>query len=195
MAHEPYHAIQGVYSVESEKTWHEPASVNAEGLARQHACANLANLFANLYEEGSAEYVGDPLLLDPSSGPIAARIRSELESGLNKFADHRTLLELAVVGLQAPKPVPFEDVYSLGFYVPEPLYKVGYVMAKAIATDEGPDALAGFLAQPGYRFVQHYLELPLYGRDKAHPRLGPNTVDAIQLLKSGCKLPVRRSNP
>jgi hypothetical protein len=60
---------------------------------------------------------------------------------LNNLSAHRTLLELSVVGLQAKISVPYDDVYSLGFYVPEPLYKVGYVMAKAISTDDGPQGL------------------------------------------------------
>ena len=189
MAHELYHAVQGVFAVDNDDTWLKPESPTPTGKAHQQMCANLANLFVNLYQEGSAEYVGDPQLLDPGTGPIAKKTRSDLEDGLNNLGAHRTLLELSVVGLEAPKPVPFSEVYSLGFYVPEPLYKVGYVMAKAIAVDEGPQALAAFLKQPGYRFAEHYLGLPLYGKDRAHPKLGPNTIDAITLLASGCKTP------
>ena len=83
--------------------------------------------------------------------------------------------------------MPFDDVYALGFYVPEPLYKVGYVMAKAIATDEGPQGLAAFLNQPGYSFVERYAALPRYGKDRDHPPLGPNTLQAVRMLKAGCK--------
>jgi hypothetical protein len=187
MAHELYHAVQAAYAVDKDDTWLKPESPTAQGRAHQHMCADLANLFASLYAEGSAEYVGDPLLLEPDSGPIAKKTRTELEDGLNQLGAHRTLLELSVLGLQARNPVPFDAVYSLGFYVPEPLYKLGYVMAKAIATDEGDKALAAFLNQPGYRFAQHYMQLPDYGKDRAHVKLGPNTADAINLLASGCK--------
>ena len=189
MAHELYHAVQAVYTVDSDDTWLKPESPTAEGKAHQQMCANLASLFANLYQEGSAEYVGDPLLLNADTGPIAKRTRSDLEEGLNNLGRHRTLLELSVVGLEAPHPVPFDEVYNLGFFVPEPLYKVGYVMARAIASDEGAQALAAFVNKPGYRFARHYTDLPLYGKDHAHPKLGPNTIDAIKLLESGCRAP------
>ena len=187
LAHELYHGVQAVYSVDKDDTWLKPPSPTAEGKARQQICANLANLFANLYQEGSASYVGDPMLLAGDTGPLAQKTLTEFQEGLNNLGADRTVLELSVIGLQAKKPVPYDDIYALGFYVPEPLYKVGYVMAKAIAIDEGPQGLAAFLKRPGYTFAQHYTALPRYGKDRDHPKLGPNTLDAIQLLASGCK--------
>jgi hypothetical protein len=187
LAHELYHAVQAVYTVDDDDRWLKPESTTPGGRAHQQMCANLANLFASLYQEGSASYVGDPLLLDPEAGPLARKTRTEFQDGLNNLRAHRTLLELSVIGLQAKSPVPYEDVYSLGFYLPEPLYKVGYVMAKAIFGDDGPQGLAAFLDQPGYVFARHYTQLALYGKDRAHPALGPNTVNAILLLESGCK--------
>ena len=187
LAHELYHAVQAVYTVDDDSRWLKPQSPTPGGKAHQQVCANLANVFSNLYQEGSASYVGDPLLLDPEAGPLARKTRTEFQDGLNNLGAHRTLLELSVIGLQAKDPVPFEDVYSLGFYVPEPLYKVGYVMAKAIAADDGPQGLAAFLDQPGYLFARRYTQLALYGKDRGHPALGPNTLNAIHLLESGCK--------
>ena len=188
LAHELYHAVQAVYSVDTDDRWLKPESPAEDGRAHQHMCADLANLFANLYQEGSASYVGDPMLLDPESGPLAKKTRGELQDGLDNLSTHRTLLELSVVGLQAKTAVPYDDVYALGFYVPEPLYKVGYVMAKAIAVDGGPGGLAALLDRPGYEFARRYVALPLYGKDREHPPLGPNTLDAIQRLASGCKV-------
>ena len=187
LAHELYHGVQAAYSVDKDDRWLKPQSPTADGKAHQQMCAKLANLFASLYQEGSASYVGDPLLLDAETGALAKKTRTELLDGLAILNAHLTLLELAVVGLEAKVPVPFDDVYALGFYVPEPLYKVGYIMAKAIAVDEGPQRLASFLDLPGYAFAQHYLALPLYGKDRDHPKLGPNTVEAIQILGSGCR--------
>jgi hypothetical protein len=51
-------------------------------------------------------------------------------------------------------------------------------MAKAIVEKDGPQGLAAFLKQPPYKFVLRYTQLPAYGRDKDHPKLGPNTIDA-----------------
>jgi hypothetical protein len=187
LAHELYHAVQGAYSVDSDDIWLKPESRTAKGKARQQLCVGLAGLFSNLYQEGSASYVGDTLLLDPASGPLAKKTREEMEVGLHHLSDHATLLELSVTGLEAPKPVPFEDIYALDFYVPEPLYKLGYAMAKAIATDLGPSTLTALLKEPGYRFVRRYLDLPAYGKDAQHPKLGANTIDAVETLASGCK--------
>jgi hypothetical protein len=187
LAHELYHAVQAVYSVDNDDRWLKPESATPDGRAHQQMCANLANLFANLYQEGSASYIGDPLLLDAEAGPLARKTRTEFQDGLNNGSAHRTLLELSVIGLQARIPVPYDDVYSLGFYVPEPLYTVGYVMAKAISSDDGRQGLAAFLKQPGYLFARRYTQLPLYGKDRAHPALGQNTLNAITLLESGCK--------
>jgi len=188
LAHELYHAVQAVYSVDSDDKWLKPESPTAAGRAHQQMCANLSNLFSNLYQEGTASYVGDPLLIGVETGPLARKTREEFQNSLNNLGAHVTLLELSVVGLEASKPVPYDDVYALGFYVPEPLYGVGYVMAKAIATDEGAQALAGFLKRPGYAFTQHYMMLPRYGQDREHPKLGPHTAEAVQLLASGCPL-------
>jgi len=187
LAHELYHAVQAAYSVENDDRWLKPESRTPGGRAHQQMCANLASLLANLYQEGTASYIGDPLLLDADAGPLSTKLRKEFQDGLNNLSAHRTLLELSIIGLQAKIPVPYDEVYSLGFYVPEPLYKVGYVMARAIAADDGSQGLAAFLDQPGYLFARRYMQLPLYGKDRDHPALGPNTVKALSLLESGCK--------
>jgi hypothetical protein len=189
LAHELYHAVQAAHSVEPDDVWLKPESPTPQGRAHQQMCAGLSGLLSNLYQEGSASYVGDPMLLDEASGPFAAKTRAEMRDGLKLLGNHATLLELSVVGLQAKTPVPYDDIYAIDFYIPEPLYKLGYAMAKAIALDEGPQKLATYLDQPGYRFTQHYLTLPLYGKDREHPKLGPNTIAAAELLASGCKAP------
>jgi hypothetical protein len=73
LAHELYHAVQSVYSVDKDETWLKPESATARGKAHQQMCANLANLFADLYQEGSASYVGDPMLLHDEAGPLAKK--------------------------------------------------------------------------------------------------------------------------
>ena len=64
-----------------------------------------------------------------------------MDVGLQRLSDEATLLELFVVWLEAPKPVPFDQVYALGFYVPEPIYKLGHAMTKAVLDDLGLAAL------------------------------------------------------
>jgi hypothetical protein len=192
MAHELYHAVQGALGDHSAPWWARPEAAKGRNSALAQRCATTAQLFTDLYQEGSASYVGDPLLLGGHEGPLAKKTRQEMEAGLAHVVDSSTLLELSVVGLNAAKPVPYDDVYALGFYVPETLYKLGYAMARAIAVDEGGDALAALLSQPGYQFAARYVALPQYGRDENHPRLGPNVIAAIERLRSGCPIDARR---
>ncbi len=187
MAHELYHAVQAAYTVDNDDIWLKPESPTVEGKARQQLCAGLAGLFTNLYQEGSASFLGDALQLDPAWGPLAKKMRDEMQQGLALLPAQATLLELSVTGLKAPKPVPFDQVYALGFNVPEPLYKLGYAMAKAMAADLGPAALTAQLKRPGYDFVQRYVALPKYGKDPDHPKLGENTIDAADKLATQCR--------
>ncbi len=107
--------------------------------------------------------------------------------GLTHISNSVTLLELSVAGLNATEAVPFDDVYAVGFYGHGELYTIGYVIAKSIVEDDGPEGLAAFLKLPPYKFVLRYAQLPKYGMDKDHPKLGPTTVNAADLLARECK--------
>ncbi len=189
MAHELYHAVQGAYAVQPKDWWTQQAAQSGPHAMLAKQCATNSELFEALYEEGSASYVGDLLQLKGATGPGATKLLSDFEDGLSDIDRSTTLLELSVIGLNAPQPVPYDDVYALGFYVPEILYKLGYVMSRAIAVDQGPPALTAALGHPGNAFAARYLALPLYGKDKDHPKLGPNTVAAIERLQAGCPIP------
>jgi hypothetical protein len=190
MAHELYHAVQGAYA-SSQKTWwsEKGAEEGTDGaLARQ--CSETYDLFDVLYEEGTASYVGDPFLLRDAKGRGAKKMVTEMEEGVAHLRNSVTLLELSITGLNAPDPVPFDQVYALGFYVPEIEYKLGYVMAKAIAIEHSDQAITALLQQPAYAFTDAYMRLPKYGEDDAHPKLEPNTVAAVKRLQAGCPRPV-----
>jgi hypothetical protein len=116
-------------------------------------------------------------------------MRDEMIRGLMTISHSVTLLELSIVGLAARPPVHYDKIYALGFYYPEPLYKIGYVMARAIVEHEDPQALAMFLSRPGYAFAAHYLSLPKYGQDEKHPKLDPYVVAALKRLTMGCRKP------
>jgi hypothetical protein len=59
-------------------------------------------------------------------------------------------------------------------------------MAHAITENDGPAGLGAFAKRPAAQFVRRYTELPSYGRDKAHPVLGANTLAAIEMVSRGC---------
>jgi len=187
MAHELYHAVQGALAEHPSAWWARPGALKGKHGTLARRCAETAQLFTDLYQEGSASYVGDPTLLSGEEGPLAKKTREDMVAGLSQLGNSRTLLELSVTGLEAPTPVPYEKVYALGFYMPEILYKLGYTMARAIAVDAGSAALAAFLSQPGFKFAAHYAALPKYGKDDNHPKLGPNVIAALERLKAGCR--------
>jgi hypothetical protein len=178
--HELYHAVQGAYAKERE--WKSSGGKETA----QQACTNVAQLFANLYEEGSATYVEDPSLLTQSHSAAAARISADMEEGLKHAPASATLLEMSVASLTANEPVPFDNVYEVDLLGHGVLYDIAYVMAKAIVEQDGPQGLAALLKQPPYRFVSHYTQLAAYGVDENHPPLGPNTLATVKELAGGC---------
>jgi hypothetical protein len=178
--HELYHAVQGAFE--------KDRLVTKIGFNRAKAsgCSDVLRLFGNLYEEGSAVYVEDPSALLKSHSPISLRMVEDLSNGVKHVEDSVTLLDMSVLSFESPAPLAYDDVYAVGFYGHGVLYNIGYVMAKAIADDDGPEALTSLLRQPPYQFVLHYSRLPLYGKDKDHPRIGANTLAAARLLLDGC---------
>ena len=190
MAHELYHAVQGAFAPRQDAWWHTREAGKAQYAALSKQCSTTSDYFEALYDEGTASYVGDVFLLRDAKGAAAQKALTEMQDGIAYLGNDVTLLELSITGLNAPVPVTFNAVYALGFYVPEPEYKLGYVMAKAIAADQGDGAITALLKQPPYTFVDLYVNLPRYGKDSDHPELGPNTIAAVKRLKAGCPRPV-----
>lgn len=190
MAHELYHAVQSAYAPSQKAWWHNKDAEKGPDRTLAQQCSTTYDYFDALYLEGTASYVGDPFLLRDVKSAAAEKMLTEMKEGIANLGNSVTLLELSILGLDAPNPVPFDDVYALGFYVPEIEYKLGYTMAKAIAADGGDQAITALLNQPSYAFTNAYTTLPKYGKDNEHPRLGPNTIVAVKRLQSGCSRPV-----
>lgn len=181
MVHELYHAMQATAapSIDDDLKAFDAATANRNG----REIAHLRMLFGSLYAEGSATFVGDPLLISRESSEKAKAFRAAFVANVRRAEAHATLLEMSVISLQAPQPPSYDDVYELGFFVPEPLYALGYVMARAIQKAGGDAALARHATLPGHRFVQAYAGLPKYGKDRDHPELGPNTLAAVARIE------------
>lgn len=79
-------------------------------------------------------------------------------------------------------------MYALGFYGDEVLYALGYVMARAIAREQGNRALGELIGLPGAAFVERYLSLRSYGKDADAPALKPGTIHWARTL-SACAKP------
>jgi len=176
--HEMYHAVQGAFSKERGALDDDP------DLSPCHATRKL---FDNLYEEGTADYVGDHSLIDQAKGEAADRIRDDERDGLKHMEWSASLLEMSVDALNAKTPLPYSQVYAVGFYGHAILYNIAYVIAKDITARYGPDGLIKLLRQPSYDYILTYVRLPEYGKDRDHPPLGNETVAAAQRLAAGCK--------
>jgi len=179
--HELYHAIQGAYAKERE-----PGLDFVQGRAKQ-ACERVEDLFASVYEEGSARYVEDVSRLSQSHSEGAKRILADANDGTSRGRTSASLLEISVAALAAEDPVPFDDVYDVGFLGHGELYGIGYLTAKAIVDSDGPPGLTRALKEPPHKFLLRYMQLANYGADSDHPRLGSNTSSFVKRLETGCR--------
>ena len=176
--HEMYHAVQGAFASRREAAKPFPAG---------SVCAATIKLFDDMYEEGTATFVADQSLVNQSTSPNGIRQRTDMEEGLKHIDWSASLLDMAVASLTAHDPVPFKQVYAVGFYGHGPLYYIGYVMARDLVADRGPAGITSLLSQPSYRFILSYAELPQYGKDNDHPKLGANTLAAATALARNCR--------
>jgi hypothetical protein len=170
LSHELYHAIQGLAS---KSVWSDKAQACLKTIPGGE---NLAQLYTSLQEEGTASYVGDVLAMNPGDDEVAKAEFKRVNSNVHRFGRSITLLELSALSLATSKTIDYDDVYALGFYDDEILYSIGYVMARAIATERGPAALADVLDKPAPALVTAYLSLSGYGKSDAMPKLGADTI-------------------
>jgi hypothetical protein len=182
--HELYHAVQGAVAVDRGTLGELPPPEDMTHA--QQACLKTAHLFASLYEEGSATYVADISLLDHVHSEAGLRQKADLTDGIQHVKWSASLLEMSVLSLDAEEPMAYDDVYDVDFFGHGVLYNVGYVMARDIAEQDGPQGLTAYLKLPPYEFVLGYTKLAAYGKDKDHPLLGPNTIAAAEHLAKGC---------
>lgn len=181
MTHEFYHAIQNALKVD----WH--STKKATNGSTDLPCEHIEQLIADVYNEGSAMYADDQSLNAQSHSVASERQRTDMKDGLNHIQDSVTLLDLSIIGIQASPPVPYDDIYKLDFFGHGILYTLGYVMAKGIVEQDGPQGLAAFLKRPPYEFALRYTKLTKYGLDHEHPRLGSHAIAAINLIAKGCQ--------
>jgi len=179
LAHELYHAVRGLAA--------PPLSARdrrAQCVDRYTAGKDLDALFEDLADEGIASYVGDVLAAPPGDDAIAAEQYRHLSTNVRWVSRSSTLLELSVHALISGSSLSYDDIYALGFYDDEILYALGYLMAKAIAAERGPEAVAELIDQPGSAMVLAYVSLKTYGAGKETPKLHPETIQWAKSLQT-----------
>lgn len=182
LTHELYHGVQGLAAGPADKRF------RAACLKELPGGPHLAELFAALWEEGTATYAGDVLLLPRGTDDIVNAERNRLQTNIALVRRSVTILELSVHALATSSTISYDDIYSLGFYDEELLYALGYLISKAIATELGPSALADLIDKPPTDFITTYAALKSLGKNSSTPKLGPETVEwAAKLAQCGAR--------
>jgi Putative zinc dependent peptidase (DUF5700) len=113
----------------------------------------------SLLDEGAATYVGDPMLLS-GPGQYSTDEGKRFKGAFRRPTKLTTLLDMSLLALTDEHPLAFDDVYGVSFYGPDqPLYYLGYSIAKAIVAHHGERRLGELALGRGCGFVQEYVEL------------------------------------
>ncbi|MBX9859105.1 MAG: hypothetical protein K2Y20_05865 [Sphingomonas sp.] len=180
LEHELYHAVQGAAASPKPRL-----TAIAQCLKRAATPPHLDDLFGALVQEGTASVVGDVLALPKDMAGPAAEERKKFARNVAMVDRSVTLLALSTHAL-ATRAVEYDPIYALGFYGDEILYALGYVMAKAIEREQGPQAIAALLTDPtGAGFINRYRALKAYGSEGA-PKLDARTLAwAVRMGRCG----------
>lgn len=175
--HELFHAVQSI-----ARTSGNTPAVDAACMAKIPNSKELGQLFAALETEGSASLAGDVAAMPAGIDEASDKARKEVRRNIALVGRSITILELSTHGLKTGAQVSYDDIYALGFYDDEMLYGLGYVMARAIAAEEGKGAIAELTGRPGALFVQRYRKLKSYGKSDTVPILYAETVRSADQL-------------
>lgn len=174
LAHELYHAVVGAAR---KPLRDDPKSYNDAELAqipKQERRKYLVELYlSSLLAEGVGTYVGDPQLL-VGEGQVSREERERFQAHVQRIGRVASLLDVSLVALTADQPISYEKAYGVGFYMPsQPLYYLGYVMAKAVAEKSGSKRLGELAIGTGCGFAREYLKLS--DADPSLQKLGGDT--------------------
>lgn len=184
MQHELFHAVQGVI-----RTARSESAAESACLAKIPHSKELSRLFSSLEMEGSGSLVGDVAAMPAGIDAESDAARTRTLRNVELVGRSVTLLELSVHGLNTGAQLDYSDIYALGFYGDEVLYALGYVMARAIAAEEGKGAIAELTGQPGALFVERYRKLRSYGKSDEVPVLRAGTLRTAAQLAACVSAP------
>jgi hypothetical protein len=180
MSHELFHAVQAL-----AQSARKPSPEQGKCIAGTAHAGEVADFLGSLSAEGTASYVGDVLSI-PEHGADDPSLKERARFARNLGLVNRsvTQLELSIHGLTTGAEVSPDAVYELGFYGDEVMYALGYVMARAIAKEQGDAAIGDLIGLPGAAFVERYVHLKGYGRTDEMPALKPATIRWADRLTS-----------
>jgi hypothetical protein len=183
-AHELYHSVQAAKLQSlglAEKRHFREADYQALTEPQERKRYVVEGFLINLLNEGVAMYVADPELLT-GQGRYSQWDRGRLKTQQQRMDKLSAQLDLSLAALTSDTPVPYSSAYALGFHGPDqPLYYLGYAMAKAIALKKGNQRLAELITGTGCQFTNEYLELT--AGDSTLPALGEPTK---RLVRTHC---------
>lgn len=184
LEHELYHAVQGALSLPRTRI----AAINACE-KRAGIPLHLDDLYGSLVQEGTASAVGDVLALPQDAPGLIADERRKVARNIRMVERSLTLLALSTHAL-ATRAVDYDRIYALGFYGDEILYALGYVVAKAIEREQGPQAIAEVIQDPtGAAFINRYRALKAYAKSSEAPALDARTLAWAERLGRCSRVP------
>ena len=174
LAHELYHAVQGAaVSALGNQIDFSPERYAALRTRAARDAMMVERFLSNLLGEGTAILVGDPAELK-GEGRMSRFDRERLQAQQKRMDRLATQLDLSLISLTADQPIEYEKAYALGFYGPDqPLYYLGYAMAKAISDRKGNQRLGQMITGSGCAFTREYITLT--AQDEKLPKLGDPT--------------------
>ena len=172
ISHELFHAVQAL-----ARSAHQPSPEQEKCVVGTAHAGDVADFFDSLSAEGTASYVGDVLSIpEVGTDDPSAKDRARFARNVGLVGRSVTQLELSIHGLTTGAEVSPDAVYELGFYGDEVMYALGYVMARAIAKEQGDATIGDLIGMPGAAFVKRYAHLKGYGKTKDIPALKPATI-------------------
>jgi hypothetical protein len=112
---------------------------------------------------------------------VAANERERIRAAAMVPRRLPTLLDMTLRSVVGPDALDPEDVYGVGFYNDQPLYYLGYLMAKAIAEKQGNARLGELALGDGCGFAREYL-----GLSKHDASLVPLGAPSRMLTEKAC---------
>lgn len=184
VAHELYHAVQAEARRKNKVDDFDPERLaQMRGSERNAYVVN--GFLTNLLLEGTAMLVGDPELLE-GGGSYSQWDLRRLRTQQARMDRLTTQLDLSLTALTAEEPIDYEDVYALGFYGPDqPLYYLGYAMAKAIEASKGRRRIAELISGDGCAFAIEYIAVHRQRPDATTPQLGAATLRLVARYCAG----------
>jgi putative zinc-dependent peptidase DUF5700 len=175
VAHELYHSLQD----RGQSTRRVQPGANTPDPIRESY-----NLLYNLWMEGSANFVGDMLLIK-NAGEFTKIQQAVLKKNEERKRENFALFDALLFRQFYDSTASYETSYNIAFTTgyDEFAYSLGFEIAKMIVKYKGPQGLATIVVNDPLLFVKQYIGLYLaHPDDKSFIRFSKSTEEIVEKL-------------